>query len=386
MQIKKRAGYLVNVDFNKIQERIKKQSKGLKVDYDKVSKKVIQGLYDGVTTEELDQLAAQTAAMMTVNHPDYGFLAGRLSLTSLYKKTPITFSESINVLKKTTSLLSKELIELVENNIDKINSKIVSSRDLSFDYFGFKTLEKSYLLKNKKGVVEIPQYMYMRVALGICKGDLELAFKIYDYLSLGDYTHATPTLFNSGTHKPQLSSCFLLGMKDDSIVGIYDTLKDCAVISQWAGGIGLHIHNVRANGSKINGTGGTSNGIIPMLKNYNETARYVDQGGGKRKGSFAIYLEPWHADIEDFLELKKNHGKEEMRARDLFLALWMNDLFMERLVDNEKWTYSAQMMLLVYQIYMEKTLKYYMKNMKQKVKAEKLLKRKTFGKEFVLLK
>jgi ribonucleoside-diphosphate reductase alpha chain len=337
MRIKKKAGYLVNVDFNKIQERVKKQSKGLKVDYDEVSMKVMQGLYDGVTTNELDQLASQTAAMMTINHPDYSFLASRIAITALYKEVPDTFSEAIEKINKTTSLLSKELVELVRKNKTVINREINSSRDLIHDYFGFKTLERAYLLRDKKGVIETPQYMWMRMALGICKGDLGLAFEIYNLVSDGWYTHATPTIFNSGTRKPQLSSCFLLANKGDSLEGLFDTIKDVASISKWAGGIGLHIHDVRANGAYINGTGGQSDGLMPMLKTYNEVARWINQGG-KRKGSFAMYLEPWHSDIEVFIDIRKNHGKEEMRARDLFTALWMPDLFMERLIDNQDWT------------------------------------------------
>ena len=316
------------------------------VDPVRVAMRVIEGLYDGVTTSELDNLAAEIAATMTTTHPDYAKLAARISVSNLHKNTKKSFSETMEDLYtyvnprtgKKAPLLSEEVYKIIQKNADKLDSSIIYNRDFGYDFFGFKTLERSYLLKLNGQIVERPQHMLMRVSIGIHLNDIESALETYELMSKRYFTHATPTLFNSGTPKPQMSSCFLLAMKDDSIDGIYDTLKQTAKISQSAGGIGLSIHNVRATGSYIAGTNGTSNGIVPMLRVFNDTARYVDQGGGKRKGSFAIYVEPWHADIFDFLELKKNHGKEEMRARDLFYAMWTPDLFMKRVEQNAEWT------------------------------------------------
>ena len=338
-----------SVKFDKITARIEKLSYGLNTKYVKtieIAKKVIDGIYDGVSTQELDELAAETAATLTTKHPDYAVLAARISISNLHKTTSKSFSSTMKRLYtyinpktgKNASLLSKEIYGIINKNAAILDSSIIYDRDFSYDYFGFKTLEKSYLLKLNGIVVERPQHMLMRVAIGIHKENIDAAIETYNLLSEKWFTHATPTLFNAGTPKPQLSSCFLLTMKDDSIEGIYDTLKQCAKISQSAGGVGLSIHNVRASGSYINGTNGISNGIIPMLRNFDMTARYVDQGGGKRKGSFAIYLEPWHADIFEFLQLKKNHGKEELRARDLFYAMWIPDLFMKRVEANENWS------------------------------------------------
>lgn len=349
MRVIKRNGADELVKFDKISSRVKKQTYDLDRDYVdamEVSKKVISGLYDGVTSKELDKLAAETAASLTRIHPDYSILAARIAITSLKKETNKSFKDTIEKLytyvnKKTgenAGLISDEVYKVVMDNSDKIESMIVHDRDFNFDYFGFKTLEKAYLLKIDGNIAETPQHLYMRVAIGIWGDNLKEVQKTYEMLSTGYFTHATPTLFNAGTKKPQLSSCFLIDIDSDSIHGIYKTLADCAAISQSAGGIGLNIHKVRAKGSYIKGTNGESNGIVPMLKVFNETARYVDQGGGKRKGSIAVYLEPWHADIKDFINLKKNHGKEEARARDLFLALWIPDLFMERVESNGNWT------------------------------------------------
>ena len=349
MIVIKRDGRKESVKFDKITARIEKLSYGLNTKYVKtieIAKKVIDGIYDGVSTQELDELAAETAATLTTKHPDYAILAARISISNLHKTTSKSFSSTMKRLYtyinpktgKNASLLSKEIYGIINKNASILDSSIIYDRDFSYDYFGFKTLEKSYLLKLKGLVVERPQHMLMRVAIGIHKENIDAAIETYNLLSEKWFTHATPTLFNAGTPKPQLSSCFLLTMKDDSIEGIYDTLKQCAKISQSAGGIGLSIHNVRATGSYINGTNGISNGIIPMLRNFDMTARYVDQGGGKRKGSFAIYIEPWHADIFEFLQLKKNHGKEELRARDLFYAMWIPDLFMKRVEANEEWS------------------------------------------------
>ena len=334
--------------FDKITARIRKLCYGLNslVDPVRVSMRVIEGLYDGVTTSELDNLAAEVAATMTTSHPDYTNLASRISVSNLHKNTKKSFSETMadlyNYVNPRTGrkapLLSDEVYKVIKKNAEKLDSTIIYNRDFNYDYFGFKTLERSYLLKLNGVVVERPQHMLMRVSVGIHHDDLDSAVETYNLMSKKFFTHATPTLFNSGTPKPQLSSCFLLTMKDDSIEGIYDTLKQTAKISQSAGGIGLSIHNIRSTGSYIAGTNGTSNGIVPMLRVFNDTARYVDQGGGKRKGSFAIYIEPWHSDIFDFLELKKNHGKEEMRARDLFYSMWIPDLFMKRVESNGEWT------------------------------------------------
>ena len=348
MFVLKRDGRKEPIMFDKITARIRKLNYGLNplVDPVRVAMRVIEGLYDGVTTSELDNLAAEIAATMTTTHPDYAKLAARISVSNLHKNTKKSFSETMTDLYlyvnprtgKKAPLLSDEVHEIIQKNADKLDSSIIYNRDFGYDFFGFKTLERSYLLKLNGVIVERPQHMLMRVSIGIHLEDIEAALETYELMSKRYFTHATPTLFNSGTPKPQMSSCFLLTMKDDSIDGIYDTLKQTAKISQSAGGIGLSIHNVRATGSYIAGTNGTSNGIVPMLRVFNDTARYVDQGGGKRKGSFAIYVEPWHADIFDFLELKKNHGKEEMRARDLFYAMWTPDLFMKRVEENADWT------------------------------------------------
>jgi len=349
MFVLKRDGRKEPVQFDKITARIQKLCYGLNsdlVDPIDVAKKVIEGLYDGVTTSELDNLAAETAASLTTKHPDYALLASRIAVSNLHKNTTKSFSGTMKMLyeyfdpkaQKEAPLIADDVYEIIEKNKDILDSSIIYDRDFGFDYFGFKTLEKSYLLKVNGQIVERPQHLFMRVSVGIHKEDIESAIKTYNLMSERWFTHATPTLFNAATPKPQMSSCFLLTMQDDSIEGIYDTLKQTAKISQSAGGIGLSIHNIRATGSYIGGTNGTSNGIIPMLRVFNDTARYVDQGGGKRKGAFAIYLEPWHADVFEFLDLRKNHGKEEMRARDLFYALWINDLFMQRVKDNGDWT------------------------------------------------
>ena len=348
MRVLKRDGRKEAVKFDKITARIEKLCYGLSeyVDPVAVAKRVVDGVYDGVTTSELDNLAAETAASMTIKHPDYANLAARIAVSNLHKSTKKSFSETVKDLYeyinpetgKKAPLIADDVYEIIQANAEYLDSQLIYDRDFSYDYFGFKTLERSYLLRMHGKIVERPQQMLMRVSIGIHKDDLEGALETYELMSKKYMTHATPTLFNAGTPKPQMSSCFLLTMKEDSIDGIYDTLKQTAKISQSAGGIGLSIHNIRATGSYIGGTNGTSNGIVPMLRVYNDTARYVDQGGGKRKGSFAIYVEPWHADIYEFLDLKKNHGKEEMRARDLFYAMWIPDLFMERVEKNEEWT------------------------------------------------
>lgn len=349
MKVIKRDGHSETLRLDKITNRIKKQTYGLDTDYVdalEVATKVVSGIYDGISTQELDLLAAETAAALTYIHPDYSVLAARIAITRLHKTTHKSFSETIEHLYnyidpktgKVAGLISDETYAVVQKHKDVLNEAIIHDRDFNFDYFGFKTLERSYLLKTHGQPAETPQHLYMRVAVGIWGNDIQNVLKTYELLSNHMMTHATPTLFNAGTKRPQLSSCFLLMMHEDSIAGIYKTLSDVAAISQNAGGIGLAISNIRATGSYIKGTNGTSNGIIPMLKVYNETARYVDQGGGKRKGSFAIYLEPWHADVEDFLDLRKNHGKEERRARDLFLALWTPDLFMKRVEEDGDWT------------------------------------------------
>lgn len=349
MYVVKRDGKKETVKFDKITSRIQRLCYGLSpshVEPVQVAIKVIEGIYDGVTTSELDNLAAEVAASLTTTHPDYALLASRIAISNLHKNTKKSFSETMRDLYEyidprtglKASLLADDVYQIISDNAELLDSTIIYDRDFGYDYFGFKTLEKSYLLKLNGKVVERPQHMLMRVAIGIHKEDIDSAIETYNLMSERWFTHATPTLFNAGTPKPQLSSCFLLTMKGDSIEGIYDTLKQCAQISQSAGGIGLSIHNIRATGSYIRGTNGTSNGIVPMLRVFNDTARYVDQGGGKRKGSFAIYLEPWHADIFDFLELKKNHGKEELRARDLFYALWVCDLFMKRVESEGDWS------------------------------------------------
>jgi len=349
MLVLKRDGHRESVKFDKITARIEKLCYGLDpkfVNPVEVAMKVINGLYDGVSTQELDNLAAEIAATMTTKHPDFAKLAARIAVSNLHKTTSKSFSNTMKRLYtyvdpktgQNAPLISKEAWKVIKDNAAELDEAIIYDRDFGYDYFGFKTLERSYLMKIDGKVVERPQHLLMRVAVGIHGEDVPAAIETYNLLSERWFTHATPTLFNAATPKPQLSSCFLLTMKDDSIDGIYDTLKQCAKISQSAGGIGLSIHNVRAKGSYIKGTGGTSNGIVPMLRNFDMTARYVDQGGGKRKGSFAVYLEPWHADVFDFLDLKKNHGKEEMRARDLFYAMWLPDLFMQRVENNEMWS------------------------------------------------
>jgi len=344
----KRNGKQESIKFDKVTARIEKLSYSLSplVNVIEVAKKTIEGIYAGVPTTELDNLAAETAASLTIVHPDYAILASRIAVSNLHKNTIKSFSATMRLLHQYKDdatgqimpLIADDVMQIIEEKADLLDSSIIYDRDYAFDYFGFKTLEKSYLLKINGKIAERPQHMYMRVAVGIHKDDIESVIKTYHLMSERWMTHATPTLFNSGTPKPQMSSCFLLTMKEDSIDGIYDTLKQTAKISQSAGGIGLAIHNIRATGSYIGGTNGTSNGIVPMLRVFNDTARYVDQGGGKRKGAFAIYLEPWHADIVEFLDLRKNHGKEEMRARDLFFALWICDLFMKRVEANGEWS------------------------------------------------
>ncbi|MFT7482556.1 MAG: ribonucleoside-diphosphate reductase alpha chain, partial [Oceanospirillaceae bacterium] len=349
MYVAKRDGRRESVKFDKVTARIERLCYGLDpvfIQPVEVAMKVVSGIYDGVKTAELDNLAAETAASMTTKHPDYATLAARIAISNLHKNTLKSFSGTMKMLYKyvdpktgqNASLIGESTWQVIKKNAALLDSTIIYDRDYGYDYFGYKTLEKSYLLKLDGRIVERPQHMLMRVAVGIHGEEIEKVIETYDLLSEKWFTHATPTLFNAGTPKPQLSSCFLLTAKEDSIEGIYDTLKQCAQISQSAGGIGLSIHNIRATGTYIKGTNGTSNGIVPMLKVFNDTARYVDQGGGKRKGSFAIYIEPWHADVFDFLDLRKNHGAEEMRARDLFYALWIPDLFMKRVEENGEWT------------------------------------------------
>jgi len=348
MYVVKRDGRKEPIKFDKITARIIKMCYGLDplVSPEAVAMKVIEGIYDGVTTTDLDDLAAEVSAAKTIDHPDYALLASRIAVSNLHKETKKTFSDVMDDLHKyvdpktgeKAALLADDVHKVIMENSDLLDSSIIYDRDFKYDYFGFKTLTRSYLMKLNGEIVERPQQMLMRVSVGIHKGDIQSVIKTYNMMSEGWFTHATPTLFNAGTPKPQMSSCFLLTMKEDSIAGIYDTLKNCAQISQSAGGIGLSIHDIRAKGSYIKGTNGESNGIVPMLRVFNDTARYVDQGGGKRKGSFAIYIEPWHADVFDFLDLKKNHGKEEQRARDLFYALWIPDLFMKRVKENGEWT------------------------------------------------
>ncbi len=349
MFVVKRDGEQEAVKFDKITARIQYLCEGLDpqhIDPSRVALKVIEGLYDGVTTQELDDLASEIAATMTTRHPDYALLAARIGVSNLHKNTRESFSETMSDLYhyvnpktgENAGLVADDVYAVIQKHATVLDAAMNHERDFLLDYFGFKTLERSYLLKLNNKIVERPQHMLMRVAVGIHGEDLKSALETYDLLSERWFTHATPTLFNAGTPKPQMSSCFLITMKDDSIDGIYDTLKTCAKISQSAGGIGLSVHNVRATGSYISGTNGTSNGIVPMLRVYNDTARYVDQGGGKRKGAFAVYLEPWHADIHSFLDLRKNHGKEELRARDLFYALWIPDLFMQRVEEEGQWS------------------------------------------------
>jgi ribonucleoside-diphosphate reductase alpha chain len=355
MRVIKRDGQLEDLTFDKILNRIRKlgQEANIHINYQSLVMKVIDQLYDKIPTSKIDELAAEQCAVMSTNHPDYATLAGRIVVSNHQKNTDPIFS---NVMKslyefkdihgENKPLVSQSLWEFVQRHENVLNSIIVHDRDYLIDYFGFKTLERAYLFKVGNKIVERPQHMWMRVSIGI-HGDifsidenecLRLVKETYDLMSQKFFTHATPTLFNAGTPRAQLSSCYLIAMENDSLDGIYNTLHDCAMISKYAGGIGLHIHNIRAKGTHIQGTNGTSNGLVPMLRVFNNTARYVDQGGGKRNGSFAIYLEPWHADIEDFLEMKKNHGDEEMKARDLFYALWISDLFMERVKNNGKWS------------------------------------------------
>lgn len=349
MFVLKRNGKKEVVHFDKITSRVMKLSYGLNLKQDDIigiARKVIIGIYNNVTTTELDNLAAETAASFTTKHPDFAVLAARIAVSNLHKNTTKSFSETAGLLYnciddrtgEPAPLIADDVYCIIQQHADQLDASIIYERDYHFDFFGFKTLEKSYLLKVNGKIVERPQHLFMRVALGIHKTDIEAAIETYNLMSEKWFIHATPTLFNAGTPKPQMSSCFLLSMKDDSIPGIYDTLKNCAKISQSAGGIGLNIHNIRATGSYIKGTNGTSNGIIPMLRVFNDTARYVDQGGGKRKGAFSVYLEPWHADVFEFLELRKNQGKEELRARDIFPALWIPDLFMQRVEADEQWS------------------------------------------------
>ena len=351
MRVTKRNGQLEDIAFDKILNRIKilGQEANIQINYSSLAMKVIDQLFDKIETTKIDELAAEQCASLSTQHPDYGTLASRIVVSNHQKNTDPIFSNVMmtlymfeNIQKKNAPLVSQKLWDFVDINSEKLNKMIDHNRDYLIDYFGFKTLERAYLFRLDNIVIERIQHMWMRVAVGI-HGDLdnpnslELVKQTYDLMSLKYFTHATPTLFNAGTPRPQLSSCYLIAMEDDSLDGIYNTLHDCARISKYAGGIGLHIHNVRAKGTHIQGTNGTSNGLVPMLRVFNNTARYIDQGGGKRNGSFAIYLEPWHADIEEFLELKKNHGDEELKARDLFYALWVSDLFMERVKDNSKW-------------------------------------------------
>ncbi len=346
MYVLKRDGKKEKVSFDKVLEKYRKLSYGLSVSYEYVAQKTIEGIYDGVTTRELDVLASEIAAAKIVEHPDYSILASRIIVSDIHRTVLKDFSENAQLLydyidEKTgehAPLISKEVNDIIQKNKDELNSMIIHDRDFDYDYFGIKTLDRAYLLRRDGAISETPQFMLLRVALGIHKDDMEKVEESYNLMSKKYFTHATPTLFNAGTPKPQMSSCFLVAMKEDSIKGIYGTLAEVAEISQHAGGIGVHIHNIRSKGSYIKGTGGVSNGLIPMLKVFNETANYVDQGGGKRKGSFAMYLEPWHGDIFDFLDLKKNTGKEEFRARDLFYAMWIPDLFMERVKKGEMWS------------------------------------------------
>eukprot|EP00413_Alexandrium_margalefii_P017900 CAMPEP_0204530348 /NCGR_PEP_ID=MMETSP0661-20131031/10568_1 /ASSEMBLY_ACC=CAM_ASM_000606 /TAXON_ID=109239 /ORGANISM="Alexandrium margalefi, Strain AMGDE01CS-322" /LENGTH=812 /DNA_ID=CAMNT_0051536437 /DNA_START=53 /DNA_END=2491 /DNA_ORIENTATION=+ len=348
MYVIKRDGQHQEVKFDNITKRIHQLCNGLAPDYvdpAAVTQKVVEGFYNGISTSEIDTLAAETCAYMSQKHPDFSTLAARIAVSNLHKNTSASFAETCRALHeyrdkqgRPAALIADEVAEFVRNNASELDGAVDYSRDFSYDYFGFKTLEKSYLLRVHGKIVERPQHMLMRVACGIHSGSVAGAIETYDLMSRRLFTHATPTLFNAGTPQPQMSSCFLLTMKDDSIEGIYDTLKQCALISKCAGGIGVAISNIRASGSYIRGTNGYSNGLVPMLRNFNETARYVDQGGGKRKGSFAMYLEPWHADVFLFLEMRKNHGKEEQRARDLFYGLWIPDLFMRRVKENGDWT------------------------------------------------
>ncbi|ATA68901.1 ribonucleoside-diphosphate reductase subunit alpha [Capnocytophaga cynodegmi] len=366
MFVIKRNGKKEAVHFNKITARIHKLIYGLSIsekDVIEIAKKVIQGIYDNVTTTELDNLAAETAAAQTTIHPDFSVLAARIAVSNLHKNTLKSFSKTAQLLYEYTDpitqthapLISEEIYKIIRKNADELDSSLIYDRDYNFDYFGFKTLERSYLIRTNGKVTERSQHLFMRVALGIHKEDIQAAIETYNLMSEKWFIHATPTLFNAGTPKPQMSSCFLLSMTEDSIAGIFDTLKRCALISQSAGGIGVSIHNIRSTGSYIKGTGGISNGIIPMLRVFNDTARYVDQGGGKRKGAIAVYIEPWHSDIFDFIDIRKNHGKEEMRARDLFPALWIPDLFMQRVEADQMWSlFDPNEAQGLYEVYGEK--------------------------------
>ena len=366
MFVIKRNGKKEAVHFDKITARIHKLIYGLSIsekDVIEIAKKVIQGIYDNVTTTELDNLAAETAAAQTTIHPDFSVLAARIAVSNLHKNTFKSFSKTAQLLYEYTDpitqthapLISEEIYKIIRKNADELDSSLIYDRDYNFDYFGFKTLERSYLIRTNGKVTERPQHLFMRVALGIHKEDIQAAIETYNLMSEKWFIHATPTLFNAGTPKPQMSSCFLLSMTEDSIAGIFDTLKRCALISQSAGGIGVSIHNIRSTGSYIKGTGGISNGIIPMLRVFNDTARYVDQGGGKRKGAIAVYIEPWHSDIFDFIDIRKNHGKEEMRARDLFPALWIPDLFMQRVEADQMWSlFDPNEAQGLYEVYGEK--------------------------------
>ena len=344
MRVIKRNNEMEDVSFDKVLNRLKNLSNGLTIDVTEIAQKVCTRIYDGVKTYELDELAAYLCSSMSIEHPDYSILASRIIVSNHHKNTSPSFSETVHILYNNvdnhynhTPLVSEELYNIVVNNKEKLNTHIDYQRDYLFDYFGFKTLERAYLLRLNKKIIERPQHMWMRVAIGIHGNDIKEVLQTYDLMSKKYFTHATPTLFNAGTNRPQLSSCFLCSINDDSVAGIFDSLKEVALISKYAGGIGLHIHQIRANSSHIRGTNGTSNGIIPMLRVFNNTARYIDQAG-KRLGSIAVYLETWHSDIESFLELKKNHGSEEDRCRDLFLALWISDLFMERVKSEGKWS------------------------------------------------
>ena len=366
MFVIKRNGKKEAVHFDKITARIHKLIYGLSIsekDVIEIAKKIIQGIYDNVTTTELDNLAAETAAAQTIIHPDFSVLAARIAVSNLHKNTLKSFSKTAQLLYEYTDpitqthapLISEEIYKIIRKNADELDSSVIYDRDYNFDYFGFKTLERSYLIRTNGKVTERPQHLFMRVALGIHKEDIQAAIETYNLMSEKWFIHATPTLFNAGTPKPQMSSCFLLSMTEDSIAGIFDTLKRCALISQSAGGIGVSIHNIRSTGSYIKGTGGISNGIIPMLRVFNDTARYVDQGGGKRKGAIAVYIEPWHLDIFDFIDIRKNHGKEEMRARDLFPALWIPDLFMQRVEADQMWSlFDPNEAQGLYEVYGEK--------------------------------
>ncbi|ATA78279.1 ribonucleoside-diphosphate reductase subunit alpha [Capnocytophaga sputigena] len=366
MFVIKRNGKKEAVHFDKITARIHKLIYGLSIsekDVIEIAKKIIQGIYDNVTTTELDNLAAETAAAQTTIHPDFSVLAARIAVSNLHKNTLKSFSKTAQLLYEYTDpitqthapLISEEIYKIIRKNADELDSSVIYDRDYNFDYFGFKTLERSYLIRTNGKVTERPQHLFMRVALGIHKEDIQAAIETYNLMSEKWFIHATPTLFNAGTPKPQMSSCFLLSMTEDSIAGIFDTLKRCALISQSAGGIGVSIHNIRSTGSYIKGTGGISNGIIPMLRVFNDTARYVDQGGGKRKGAIAVYIEPWHLDIFDFIDIRKNHGKEEMRARDLFPALWIPDLFMQRVEADQMWSlFDPNEAQGLYEVYGEK--------------------------------